>query len=1803
MASILGAQLAQIAANSTNSLNLKAQKAAHSKSLIFEPRVAASQSFDTIYTICHEGFQELCLLDDRFREFQRTIFSEQSQEEDRTQMTAAENAELDRRLEAFMGLVGARLRLNPGVKAVEWLVRRFRVHEYNTSFLLATFLPYHTLPIFTALLSILPANLAHEFRFLQPYIRSLSQPPRHAIVHATINNTSFALMLNSYVINVSKVRHHHQALLAFWAGIMTEATSGMLDKARSGRKGVQQQNEQDVIMGLLPTLNEALALKKVPDLRIGCYMLLSVLASKGGLQDKILTAMMEAVVLGWTTETTVPGLVCLSVLAQHRTARQLTKRLTKELLKVSDLANLLTEISQQQRVDKLAAQLCGGLMDRLVKSGDARGLSIIGEVIKYGLLVDEQIERTVKALLLAALRIRDDTSEQTRSDFAALLVSLTQMPGHSGAVALRAISGNTEIDMDNLEMNLRASIRPKALEAASEDTPMEDANDVVTGTTSSLSELVQKLPARVENEVSFLTHKVSHIYSDLCRAFLASIITEADKDQFDGLPILQREALLSNSLYLTLYMRIWCGPYPVMARTSAIQMATRCLSKSIASRVDFQAAIPYAIAALNDPATKVRRAAAELLIELQRLYPDHAEGKKATKDIVVWAFDDIYGTGEETAQTKWLPVDVVSRLLRDVILPSLEECVLDKNHIESVLEKALNGPRNSTDSPKKTDSGRLTQAARASIMSFLASHAVNTPIMVTKLRLLKSLNQVRGVASTTRTKVLLPLLQQWADTNLSDATARLEEEQLDLTVYNDQALLVITATDKEGLNFLAAILSGEVATTRPDLLSAAFRRLRSMWTSLKGELRLHMAQRLMDTSQHGADGSSHQTKASEEASQFLNSVSLSTDILLSFLSQLPTATKLSDSPPATKRRRTSHGEVAKTSLQDPAQLSAAIQKVTFVLQLVDGSNPAGHPELLGDLFNVLAELQHFKAQVSSELAYLQGLVLGSMVAIMQAHKSDPNMKLDRSTVRADLLVDCVQKTASPQVQNSALLLIASLAATAPELVLHSVMPIFTFMGSSVLRQNDEYSAHVINQTIQEVIPPLISSLRQEKGNPVTGAAELLLSFVAAYEHVPAHRRQGLFTSLVQTLGAEDFLFALETMLVDKYGATDDIKNFIVEVSGAFGVEIQLQTAVKFLELVADVLKPKPSFSSILLSTNDDGLLDPQRIALQELSVLPHLLSQRRLVRQTGKVLERDDMDAARVRDLYATLLEDLLAMAETLKGQKSLHNACGDVLESILGLLSTAEFVKSVESLLDRPDEALRRKILRSLEARIEKESPSDSSSRIAMLGFLPQLTAIIRESKDVFYKHTAVRCVDLISEKYGKKDLEAVAAAAETIAGDYCLGQSESRLRVMALLCLSSLVEILHEGIVPVLPVAIPKALDYISQNLRNDDDALKLHNAGYAFISSLVHHLPYMISGGFLDQLLTISNASAAAELDDEASECRLQCLRLAAKQIDAKAMFSALDQDWSQAATAGPLALHEYLLVLSIAIEKHPKMVVTKHASVLSKIFLNAFDLRRQWISQTEPLSEEDMSEIESEVNDVAIKMIYKFNDATFRPIFANLVEWAASSLPKKDTAGRILRLQSIYSFMAIFFDNLKSIVTSYATYLLENAVEVLSTVDPKDKHSQELWSRVLLTLVKCFQHDQDDFWQAPSHFGAIAPALCNQFLHASSLPLVQSLIPAIVELAAAADSQDHHKELNTSILKHMRSENASIRLAAVRCQQALTDRLGEEWLAMLPEMLPFISELQEDDDDVVEKETHRWIVKAEGVLGESLDSMLQ
>lgn len=149
--------------------------------------------------------------------------------------------------------------------------------------------------------------------------------------------------------------------------------------------------------------------------------------------------------------------------------------------------------------------------------------------------------------------------------------------------------------------------------------------------------------------------------------------------------------------------------------------------------------------------------------------------------------------------------------------------------------------------------------------------------------------------------------------------------------------------------------------------------------------------------------------------------------------------------------------------------------------------------------------------------------------------------------------------------------------------------------------------------------------------------------------------------------------------------------------------------------------------------------------------------------------------------------------------------------------------------------------------------------------------------------------------------------------------------------------------------------------------------------------------------------------------------------------------------------------------------------------------------------------------------------------------------------------------------------------------------------------------MVRFVPCVENqleaDPPDFYQSPSHFAPISAALLGQLDSAQRIPLLPELIPAITELAVATDSATHHKEMNAVMLKCMRSDKAAVRLAGVQSERALTERLGEEWLALLPEMLPFIGEALEDDDEAVEQEVQRWVVAIEGILGESLNPMLQ
>lgn len=82
-------------------------------------------------------------------------------------------------------------------------------------------------------------------------------------------------------------------------------------------------------------------------------------------------------------------------------------------------------------------------------------------------------------------------------------------------------------------------------------------------------------------------------------------------------------------------------------------------------------------------------------------------------------------------------------------------------------------------------------------------------------------------------------------------------------------------------------------------------------------------------------------------------------------------------------------------------------------------------------------------------------------------------------------------------------------------------------------------------------------MKKHKKDALSGSSELLLSFVAAFEHIPWHRRYSLFGSLIDRLGPEDFLFALLGLLTDRYAAKKDVQDFALGLAARFNARIQL----------------------------------------------------------------------------------------------------------------------------------------------------------------------------------------------------------------------------------------------------------------------------------------------------------------------------------------------------------------------------------------------------------------------------------------------------------------------------------------------------------------------------------------------------------------------------------------------------------------------------------------------------------------------
>jgi U3 small nucleolar RNA-associated protein 10 len=333
----------------------------------------------------------------------------------------------------------------------------------------------------------------------------------------------------------------------------------------------------------------------------------------------------------------------------------------------------------------------------------------------------------------------------------------------------------------------------------------------------------------------------------------------------------------------------------------------------------------------------------------------------------------------------------------------------------------------------------------------------------------------------------------------------------------------------------------------------------------------------------------------------------------------------------------------------------------------------------------------------------------------------------------------------------------------------------------------------------------------------------------------------------------------------------------------------------------DALQPKRTVSDVLLGFNEKTPEQANQTIFNLLTSLARLLENPSMNGRVGKVL-RHSTESTELHTTFAAAIERATQLARRLKGQKDLYKACSRVLSGILELLPTINLIETADTLLENSDDDIRRTALQAVGIKVGTIKQGDEPSIQAALGFLARIGTIIQHSQDTVLKQTAVNCIDQISERFGKRDNEAVAAAAGIVAGVQSLGSNDERLREGSILCLASVVGVIPQDFIPLLPTVLPKAFSYLELAINEGGKKTSLHNTIYSLLCSIIEGLPFMFTGKYLDRSLELSHKSAALELDEDCESSRELFYSYVAKHVEGKEFFDAINRTFADALQSG-------------------------------------------------------------------------------------------------------------------------------------------------------------------------------------------------------------------------------------------------------------------------------------------------------------
>lgn len=203
MGTSLAEQLQKLAVPQTGLLERDKKR----PSLLFDPKEAANLRGETFFQIGLDGFEELKSRNPAFEQFENTLFHPTSKDFERSVHDSNANKKLNRNIRRFCLLLSPYFMLNCSYKALEWLVYRYSIHEFNREELLMLILPYYETNIFVRAIQLLKLKDPKDrWHWLRPLQKPGVHLAKNTLFGHAASSPQFLQFVSKFVLEV--VREH-----------------------------------------------------------------------------------------------------------------------------------------------------------------------------------------------------------------------------------------------------------------------------------------------------------------------------------------------------------------------------------------------------------------------------------------------------------------------------------------------------------------------------------------------------------------------------------------------------------------------------------------------------------------------------------------------------------------------------------------------------------------------------------------------------------------------------------------------------------------------------------------------------------------------------------------------------------------------------------------------------------------------------------------------------------------------------------------------------------------------------------------------------------------------------------------------------------------------------------------------------------------------------------------------------------------------------------------------------------------------------------------------------------------------------------------------------------------------------------------------------------------------------------------------------------------------------------------------------------------------------------------------------------